>query len=52
MRKIESVDDLDQFDRRILEVLSEDGRIPVTELSKKGRSFQDAMSGATEKTCR
>ena len=35
MRKIESIDDLDQFDRRILEVLSEDGRIPVTELSKK-----------------
>ncbi len=35
MRKIDSVDDLDQFDRRILEVLSEDGRISVTELSKK-----------------
>ncbi|MBN9046769.1 MAG: Lrp/AsnC ligand binding domain-containing protein [Rhizobiales bacterium] len=35
MRKIHSVDDLDQFDRRILEIMSEDGRIPVTELSKK-----------------
>lgn len=35
MRKLGSVDDLDQFDRRIIEVLSEDGRIPVTELSKK-----------------
>lgn|GEM_PF-3693 len=35
MKKIDTVDDLDQFDRRILEVLSEDGRIPVTELSKK-----------------
>lgn len=41
MRKIDSVDDLDQFDRRILEVLSEDGRIPVTELSKKS-AFQDS----------
>ena len=35
MRRIDSLDDLDRFDRRILEVLSEDGRIPVTELSKK-----------------
>lgn len=35
MRKIDSLDDMDQFDRRILEVLSEDGRIPVTELSKR-----------------
>ena len=35
MRKIDSVDDLDQFDRRILEVLSDDGRIAMTELSKK-----------------
>ncbi len=38
MRKIDSLDDMDQFDRRILEVLSEDGRIPVTELSK-GSAF-------------
>ncbi len=51
MRKIDSVDDLDQFDRRILEVMSEDGRIPVTELSKS-RAFQNAMSGTTETTCR
>ncbi len=35
MKKPEHVGNLDHFDRRILEVLSEDGRIAVTELSKK-----------------
>ncbi len=47
MRKIDSVDDLDQFDRRILEVLSDDGRIAMTELSKS-RPFQDAVSGTRQ----
>lgn len=35
MKKLGTIDDLDLFDRRIIEVLSEDGRIPVTELSRK-----------------
>lgn len=35
MKKPDNMGNLDHFDRRILEVLSEDGRIAVTELSKK-----------------
>lgn len=35
MQKDIKTGNLDQFDLRILEVLSEDGRIPVTELAKK-----------------
>lgn len=35
MKNLGTIDDLDLFDRRIIEVLSEDGRIPVTELSRK-----------------
>lgn len=35
MKNLENSGDLDQFDLRILEILSDDGRIPVTELSKK-----------------
>jgi len=35
VKKLSSIDDLDRFDRRIIEILSEDGRIPVTELSRK-----------------
>ncbi|MFC4626255.1 Lrp/AsnC family transcriptional regulator [Daeguia caeni] len=35
MKNLENSGDLDQFDLRILEIMSDDGRIPVTELSKK-----------------
>lgn len=35
MKKTALAGDLDQFDMRILEVLSEDGRIAVTELAKR-----------------
>ncbi len=35
MSKAQTVSELDQFDLRILEILSEDGRISVTELSKR-----------------
>ena len=35
MAKAQTTDDLDQFDIRILDVLSQDGRISVTELSRR-----------------
>ncbi|MDI7862107.1 Lrp/AsnC ligand binding domain-containing protein [Rhizobiaceae bacterium n13] len=35
MAKAQNIGELDQFDVRILEILSEDGRISVTELSKR-----------------